>query len=63
MAERSFTDPLIVRELQADLEQTVKPPRWEKHELTLILFGGIVGCVVTLLFTIAVIVGISMGGN
>lgn len=63
MAERSFTDPVIVRELQADLEQTVKPPRWEKHELTLILFGGILGATVTLLFTIAVIVGISIGGK
>ena len=62
MTERSFTDPLIVRQLQADLEQTVKPPKWEKHELTLIMFGAILGCVVTLLFTIAVIVGISLGG-
>jgi hypothetical protein len=29
----------------------------------LILAGAILGCVVTLLFTIAVIVGISMGGK
>jgi hypothetical protein len=62
MAERSFTDPLIVRELQADLTQTVKP-RWEKHDLLLMAVGGIVGATVTLLFTIAVIVGISIGGK
>jgi hypothetical protein len=62
MVERSFTDPLIVRQLQADLQQTVKPPKWEKYDLTLIMFGAILGCVVTLLFTIAVIVGISIGG-
>jgi hypothetical protein len=62
MGERSFTDPVIVRQLQADLQQTVKP-RWEKHDWTLMLVGGILGATVTLLFTIAVIVGISMGGK
>jgi hypothetical protein len=62
MGERSFTDPLIVRELQEDIPQTVKP-RWEKHDWTLMLVGGIFGSMVTLLLTIAVIVGISMGGK
>lgn len=49
MAERSFSEPVKVTEIH-DSKQTIKPDKWEKHDLTLMLVGATLGCMVTILF-------------
>ena len=49
MAERSFAEPKRATEIH-DSVQTLKPQRWEKHDLTLMLIGATLGCMVTVLF-------------
>jgi len=49
MAERGFADPVKATEIH-DSKQTIKPDKWEKHDLTLMLVGATLGCMVTILF-------------
>lgn len=49
MAERGFADPVRAEEIH-DSIQKLKPQRWEKHDLTLMLVGATLGCMVTILF-------------
>ena len=49
MAERSFSEPVKATEIH-DSKQTIKPDKWEKHDLTLMLVGATLGCMVTILF-------------
>lgn len=49
MGERSFTEPVRASE-RVETRQTVKPDRWEKHDLTLMFIGATLGCMVTVLF-------------
>ena len=49
MAERSFSEPVKATEIH-DSKQTIKPDKWEKHDLTLMLVGATFGCMVTILF-------------
>ena len=49
MAERSFSEPVKATEIH-DSKQTIKPDKWERHDLTLMLVGATLGCMVTILF-------------
>lgn len=49
MAERGFTEPVKAEEI-VESRQTLKPDKWEKHDLTLMLVGATLGCMVTVLF-------------
>lgn len=49
MAERGFAEPVRAEEIH-DSIQKLKPQRWEKHDLTLMLVGASLGCMVTILF-------------
>ncbi len=49
MAERGFAEPVRAEEIH-DSIQKLKPQRWEKHDLTLMLVGATLGCMVTILF-------------
>ena len=49
MAERGFAEPVRATEVH-DSRQTKKRNRWEKHDLTLMLVGATLGCMVTILF-------------
>lgn len=49
LAERGFAEPVRADE-RVETRQTVKPNRWEKHDLTLMLVGATLGCMVTVLF-------------
>lgn len=49
MAERGFADPVRATEA-VNTVQKLKPQRWEKHDLTLMLVGATLGCMVTILF-------------
>lgn len=49
MAERGFAEPVRATEIH-DSVQTKKRDRWEKHDLTLMLIGATLGCMVTVLF-------------
>lgn len=49
MAERGFAEPRRAEDI-VDSVQSVKPNRWEKHDLTLMLVGATLGCMVTVLF-------------
>lgn len=49
MAERGFAEPVRANDV-VDSVQTKKVPRWEKHDLTLMLVGASLGCMVTVLF-------------
>lgn len=49
MGERSFSEPVRATEIH-DSKQTIKPDKWEKHDLTLMLVGATLGCMVTILF-------------
>lgn len=49
MGERGFAEPVKVNEIH-DSVQTLKPDKWEKHDLTLMLVGATLGCMVTILF-------------
>ncbi len=49
MAERSFAEPVKATE-RVETVQTIKPDKWEKHDLTLMFIGATLGCMVTVLF-------------
>lgn len=49
MAERSFADPIRANEIH-ESAQKLKPQKWEEHDLTLMLVGATLGCMVTVLF-------------
>ena len=49
MGERGFTEPVRANDIH-DSVQKLKPQRWEKHDLTLMLVGATLGCMVTILF-------------
>ena len=49
MAERGFAEPKRATDVH-DSVQTVKRDKWEKHDLTLMLVGATLGCMVTVLF-------------
>jgi len=49
VAERGFSEPVRADEV-VDSVQKLKPQRWEKHDLTLMLVGATLGCMVTILF-------------
>lgn len=49
MTERSFAEPVKATEA-VDTVQKLKPQKWEKHDLTLMLVGATLGCMVTILF-------------
>ena len=49
MAERGFAEPVRATEV-VTTSQTRKPDKWEKHDLTLMLVGATLGCMVTVLF-------------
>lgn len=49
MAERSFAEPVRANDIQ-DSVVKLKPQKWEKHDLTLMLVGATLGCMVTVLF-------------
>ena len=49
MAERSFAEPVRANEIHESV-QKLKPQKWEKHDLTLMLVGATLGCMVTILF-------------
>lgn len=49
MAERGFAEPVKVNDIH-DSVQKLKPQKWEKHDLTLMLVGATLGCMVTILF-------------
>ena len=49
MAERSFAEPVKATEIHESI-QRIKPDKWEKHDLTLMLVGATLGCMVTILF-------------
>ena len=49
MAERGFAEPVRTQEVVTTV-QTKKRDRWEKHDLTLMLVGATLGCMVTILF-------------
>lgn len=49
MAERSFAEPVRANDIHESV-QKLKPQKWEKHDLTLMLVGATLGCMVTVLF-------------
>ena len=49
MAERGFAEPVRANDIH-DSVQKLKPQRWERHDLTLMLVGATLGCMVTILF-------------
>jgi hypothetical protein len=49
MGERTFAEPIKANDIH-DSVQTLKPDKWEKHDLTLMLVGATLGCMVTVLF-------------
>lgn len=49
MAERSFSEPVKATDIK-DSVQRIKPDKWEKHDLLLMLVGATLGCMVTILF-------------
>lgn len=49
MGERGFAEPVRATE-RVETYQKLKPQRWEKHDLTLMLVGATLGCMVTILF-------------
>lgn len=49
MGERGFAEPVRATEV-VDTVQRIKPDKWEKHDLTLMLVGATLGCMVTILF-------------
>lgn len=53
MAERSFTDPVKVKDIEQS-QQTVKPRR-EFNDLRLMWLGAILGAVTVLLFEIGLL--------
>lgn len=55
MAERGFTDPIRITDVE-DSVQTVKPSRVERHDVTLMLYGVVLGVAVTLLFGVGLLV-------
>lgn len=55
MAERGFTDPVPASDVH-DSQQTVKPSRWEQHDLLLIWFGVILGATAVVLFGVGLLV-------
>lgn len=55
MAERGFAEPVKATEV-VDSVQRIKPDKWEKHDLTLMLVGATLGCMVTVLFMSGVMI-------
>ena len=49
MAEQGFAEPVKATDIH-DSVQRIKPDKWEKHDLTLMLVGATLGCMVTILF-------------
>lgn len=49
MGERGFAEPVKANDIH-DSKQTLKPAKWEKHDLTLMLVGATLGCMVTVVF-------------
>lgn len=49
MGERGFADPVRAEDA-VNTVQKLKPQRWGKHDLTLMLVGATLGCMVTILF-------------
>lgn len=60
MAERGFSEPVKATEA-VETVQTLKPAKWEKHDLTLMLVGATLGCMVTVLFMGGIL--LVMGGK
>ena len=54
MGERGFAEP-VKAEDAVNTTQKLKPQRWEKHDLTLMLVGATLGCMVTILFMAGII--------
>lgn len=59
MGERGFAEPVKANDIH-DSVQTKKPDKWEKHDLTLMLVGATLGCMVTILFMggILILIGV-----
>ena len=49
MGEQGFAEPIRANDIH-DSVQRIKPDKWEKHDLTLMLVGATLGCMVTILF-------------
>ncbi len=49
MGERGFAEPVKAEDIHESV-QTLKPDKWEKHDLTLMLVGATLGCMVTVVF-------------
>lgn len=49
MGELGFAEPVKANDIH-DSTQTLKPNKWEKHDLTLMLVGATLGCMVTVVF-------------
>ena len=49
MGEQGFAEPVRANEIH-DSVQTLKPQKWEKHDLTIMFVGATLGCMVTVLF-------------
>ena len=55
MAERGFTDPVKVSDVEQS-HQSVKSSRLERYQVTLMLYGFVLGVAVTLLFGVGLLV-------
>jgi hypothetical protein len=49
VGEQGFAEPVRANEIH-DSVQTLKPQKWEKHDLTIMFVGATLGCMVTVLF-------------
>jgi len=49
MGEQGFAEPVRANDIHKSI-QKLKPQKWEKHDLTLMLVGATLGCMVTVLF-------------
>lgn len=49
MGELGFAEPVKANDIH-DSVQKLKPAKWEKHDLTLMLVGATLGCMVTVVF-------------
>lgn len=61
MAERGFTDPIRVQDVE-ESQQTVKPRR-DLDTRMLAIVAGIVGASVAVLFETAIIISLMIGGK
>jgi hypothetical protein len=49
MGEQGFAEPVRANDIHESI-QKLKPQKWEKHDLTIMLVGATLGCMVTVLF-------------